>query len=456
VSSLAKDLDMTDRFDPADAGCWIARGRPANHAHAIADAWQCFPDLPNDAPLDERMRRTRERVEKLRPLHEAMRMETETQRRSANFAFIERQIAQGSTDSRHAAILRARNDHGYDWDAAIAYADGYYAARAGWVAKPPSPSRPDPSEIHRAAYEHGFLDGGGQPDDIFDVARRTFAVSSPQPFRAACARSARLLPSQWPSPTDVPAPVSWHRRLILLGASEHATGSIGILAMLRERPGHEAALILIIDVASGIAWRSISAGPVLVDASALRQLLQQGDHDDILIVADDAELGRIDADAHILPLTRSMERTRNSVLQQRAQFRLWLGRGRAADEQFAAGHIRWSKMAAGLSGHLGDFTARYAGPAAPRGHRIVVEDADGTLARGYCTALGQELQSEILISNKRQARMAIAGLLRNFAASLRLPALRGSRPPGSPPPSQPGAPVRPNKRGEEGWMVRTG
>jgi hypothetical protein len=120
---------MTDSFDPADAGCWMARGRPAHHAHALADAWRRFPDLPNDAPLDARMARSRERVQALRPLNEAIAQETERQRVAANFACIERQIAQGSTDSRNPAILHGRDVHGYGWDAAVAYADGLYAAR---------------------------------------------------------------------------------------------------------------------------------------------------------------------------------------------------------------------------------------------------------------------------------------------------------------------------------------
>jgi hypothetical protein len=411
---------MTDIFDPADAGCWIARGRPAHHARAIADAWRCLPDLPHDAPLDVRMARTRERVQMLGPLHEAIRLETEQQRRAANFAFVERQIAQGSTDSRHVAILHARNVHGYDWDAAVAYADGRYAARAGWVARPPSLPRPDQPDVRRPAYHQGFLDGGGQPDDIFDVARRSFAAVRSKPMDADSPRPARPLPSQWPSPTDVPPPVSWHRRLLLLGASELAAGTIGILAMLRERSGHEVATLLAVDVESGLRSLSISSGPAPADGVALRQQLRQGDYADILVVADDAELRRIDADADMLPLARTMERTRNSVLQQRAQFRHWLARGRAAGDQFAAGHIRWSKMAAGLSGRLGDFTARYAGPAAPRGHRILVEDASGQLAFGYRTALGRELHPEIVIANKSRARSAMADLLRQYAAALRL------------------------------------
>jgi hypothetical protein len=411
---------MTDTFDPANAGCWMARGRSAHQAHAIADAWQCFPDLANDAPLDARMARTRERVQILRPLHEAMRLENERQRTTTNFAFVERQIAQGSTDSRHAAILHAREVHGYDWDAAVAYADGHYAARAGWVARPPLLPRPGQSDIRRPAYNQGFLDGGGQPGDIFDVARRSFAATPSEPMHTDTPRAARPLPSQWPNPTDVPAPVSWHRRLILLGASELATGAIGILAMLHEQHGHEDAALFVVNADTGLRPLSRSMSPTLGDDAALRQLLRQGDYTDILLVADAAELGRIDADADILPLARTMERTRNSVLQQRAQFRLWRARGRAAGDQFAGGHIRWSKMAAGLSGRLGDFTARYAGPARPRGHRIVVEDASGELALGYRTALGRVLHPEIVIGNKGHARTAIADLLRQYAASLRL------------------------------------
>lgn len=231
---------------------------------------------------------------------------------------------------------------------------------------------------------------------------------------------ARRLPSQWPSPTDIPPPASWHRRLLLLGASELAAEAIGILAMLRGRPGHESATLLAIDRKDGLLSLSLSAGPAAIDSVALRDQLHQSDYADILVVADDGELARIDADAGVLPLARTMERTRNSVLQQRAQFRHWLFRGRAPGDQFAAGHIRWSKMAAGLSGRLGDFTARYAGPAKPRGHRIVVEDASGEPAFGYRTALGQELQPEILIGNKSNIRSAMAHLLREYAASLRL------------------------------------
>ncbi|MDF0545249.1 hypothetical protein PX699_23115 [Sphingobium sp. H39-3-25] len=412
---------MTNDFDPADAGCWMAHGRPAHHAHALADAWRRFPDLPNNAPLDERMARGRERVQALRPLNEAIGLETERQRQSANFACVERQIAEGSTDGRKAFILHARDVHGYDWDAAYAYADGRYAAEAGWESRPPSPYHAGEQEVRRLAYQQGFLDGGGQPDDIFDAARRSFTASRAEIAHLEWPRATRPLPSQWPSPTDIPAPASWHRRLLLLGTSERETGAIGILAMLHERPGHEATAQFMVSADTGLHRLSGLPAPPPGDATALRQMLRQGDYSDILIVAGDAELGRLDAEADILPLARTMERTRNSVLQQRAQFRLWLARGRAPGDQFAAGHIRWSKMAAGLSGRLGDFTARYAGPAQPRGHRIVViEDRSGDLAHGYRTPFGEELHPEIVIGNKAHARTAMADLLRKYAASLRL------------------------------------
>jgi hypothetical protein len=57
-----------------------------------------------------------------------------------------------------------------------------------------------------------------------------------------------------------------------------------------------------------------------------------------------------------------MERTRNSVIQQRGQFRTWLDRGLDTGEIMAGGHICWTKVAQGLSGRLGEFTARYGGP----------------------------------------------------------------------------------------------
>ena len=411
---------MTNTFDPADAACWIAHGRALHHAHAIADAWRAFPDLPNEAPLEARMARTRERTAMLKPLHERIAQESEQQRQAANFTHVERKVAEGSTDSRDNGILHARTVHGYDWHEAVAWADGNYAAKAGWEARPPSLTRQGKPDRRRGAYDQGFLDGGGRPADVFDVARRSLAAATPESVKAASPPSSRPLPSQWPAPTDLPTPVSWHRRLLLLGATEHAAGTIGILAMLHGRTGRDETTICLVDSQTGLHSPSRAPGMQPRDSDALREHLHQQDYTDILAVAGEAELARLDADSHILPLTRTMERTRNSLLQQRAQFRLWLARGRAPGEQFAAGHIRWSKMAAGLSGRLGDFIVRYAGPAHPRGHRIIVEDAAGEPASGYRTARGRALDPEIVIGNKSHLRSAMSELLRQYAAALRL------------------------------------
>src|SRR3546814_14240759 len=94
--------------------------------------------------------------------------------------------------------------------------------------------------------------------------------------------------------------------------------------MLRGRPGHDGATLLAIDRQAGLLSLSLSTGPAAIDGVALRDQLHQSDYADILVIADDAELARIDAGADILPLARTMERTRNSVLQHRAQFLPWL------------------------------------------------------------------------------------------------------------------------------------
>lgn len=412
---------MSDHFDPADAGCWMARGRPAHHAAALAQAWQSFPDLANDAPLDARMARTRERVAMLRPLHEAISAETECERQRANFAFVERQVAQGSSDERNRAILHARDTHRYDWNEAWSYADGFYAARAGWDARVSRSDYAGDFERRRRAYTHGFRDGGGQPDDIFDAARRTFLVDVPAPAPSyGTPKPARPLPSEWAMPTDTPAPVSWQRRLLILGEAEVAGGAIGFLAMLDATPGHDEATILVTDPRTGFRplhrTTDDELSPRLAGAD---QLLMPDGYDDILVTVADTELPIVDAHLDRLPIARNMERTRNSTIQQRAQFRVWLARGRSAGDQFAGGHIRWGKLAAGLTGRLGEFTARYAGPAQPRGHRIIVEDASGAPAVGYRSARGELLHPEIVIGNRARLRTAMTDQLRRFAASLR-------------------------------------
>jgi hypothetical protein len=411
---------MTDDFDPADAGCWMARGRSAHHAAALAEAWQHLPDLPKEASLENRMARTRERVQRLRPLHEAVRLETEQERQRSNFAFAQRKVAEADNDSRYCAILHARDAHDYDWNAAVAYADGRYAAIAGRDARFLERDRGTDLDQRRSAYSHGFRDGGGQPDDIFDGARRAFAAADRLAAQSAprvAAFPARPLPSLWPIPSDRPAPSPWHRRLIVMGRTEIEAGTIGLLALLRAAPGADAVLLAIADPGAGIHLADPAVGergPV-----DLASALADHDLDDILVAAQGDDLACIDAWSHRLPITRNMERTRNSAIQQRVQLRIWLARGRAPGDQFAAGHIRWGKVAAGLTGRLGEFTARYVGPAQPRGHRITVEDTSGGLARGYHSASGQPLEPEIVITNRTRLRAAMTTQLRSFAAGLR-------------------------------------
>jgi hypothetical protein len=406
---------MSDIFDPADPASWVGRGRSTADAEAIADAWQRYPDLPIDAPLDARMARTRERVRAMRPVHEAISIDVERQRTSRNFAFTARQLALDSSDLRNAAILRARDQHGHGWDEAVAYAAGWYAAHAGWEARPISHAR-DKAASQRA-YDLGFREGGGRPDDIFDAARRRLAVErSPKvldvPVRA------RPLPSQWPIPTDRPHPVSWARRLLVIGESEFTSGTLGILPLLRGETDHESATILAVARETGL--RLVATPSARADDIDLRAHLAVADFGDVLVAADAGDLEALDALAHLLPFAKTMERTRNSVLQQRTQFRIWLARGRAPGEQFAGGHIRWGKVAPGLTGRLGDFTARYVGPAEPRGHRIVVEDANGKPATGYFTPTGAPLVPEVTISSKARMRQVMTEQLRQFAAALSL------------------------------------
>ena len=89
-------------------------------------------------------------------------------------------------------------------------------------------------------------------------------------------------------------------------------------------------------------------------------------------------------------------------------------------ENVGAGHIRWSKVIQGLTGKLGEFTARYAGKVSPCGHRIVIEIAPGVPAFGYVTAAGVALAPEIVISNKARLRIEMARALRAFGAATRL------------------------------------
>ncbi|MCP6324373.1 hypothetical protein NL453_28520, partial [Klebsiella pneumoniae] len=84
-----------------------------------------------DAPLADRQARSRARVITTRPIFEAMRVQAEAERQARNFAFLENQAREGKVNDRDLAILLGRDDHGYDWDVANRYADGWYAAHVG-------------------------------------------------------------------------------------------------------------------------------------------------------------------------------------------------------------------------------------------------------------------------------------------------------------------------------------
>src|SRR3546814_17273535 len=83
-----------------------------------------------------------------------------------------------------------------------------------------------------------------------------------------------------------------------------------------------------------------------------------------------------------------------------------------AGQSVGAGHIRWGKAIKGLTGRLGEFTARYTGKVPGRGHRIIVEVAASAPASGYATATCEPLEWEWLISNRAKIRAAMAARLR--------------------------------------------
>ena len=154
----------------------------------------------------------------------------------------------------------------------------------------------------------------------------------------------------------------------------------------------------------------------------LRALLAGRDFDDILVAAQGPYLALLDLHAAALPLCRTMERTRNTVLQQRAHFNVWLDRGLMAGESLGTGHIRWGKAVKGLTGKLGEFTARYAGKQPGGGHCIVIQTPDGLPAAGYVSTQGEPLSPETIISNRAHLRKAMAARLRAFGGATRLTA----------------------------------
>ncbi len=434
-------------FDPADAECWIAHGRKREHAVLIAAAWRDHPDLPPSAPLDERQARSRARIAAMNPVNEQIRQEAAREQEARNFAFTEAHLRLGRASSQDAAILAGRDRHGYGWLRSVDYAWGWTAARAGWEFRPPGRNLlgvvPEGST---EAYAQGFADGGGQPDDLFDTARRQFAAAGrmSRPVQETTAAS-RPPPSSWPQPADIHVSIAWERRLVILAAS--AIRDVGrpapaidllddpIADEIRRTPGIRQARIVILSAQHGFidghvprtSWsEAMTPDRVAQLASSsearaqLTRLLESRQIEDILAAVSDDYLTVIDAHASVLPLCRVMERTRNAPLQQRAHCRTWLARGRNTGENVGAGHIRWSKVIQGLTGKLGEFTARYGGKAAPRGHRIVIEVAPGVPATGYVTAAGVPLAPDILFSNKAHMRVEMARALRTFAAATRL------------------------------------
>ena len=153
---------------------------------------------------------------------------------------------------------------------------------------------------------------------------------------------------------------------------------------------------------------------------ALRRLIKGRDFSDVLTTMQGDYLRILDAAADALPLCRTMERTRNTPLQQRAHLRCWLDRGFAGADNVGAGHIRWGKAIKGLTGKLGEFTARYAGPAPTRGHLIRVEIEGGRPASGFATSAGAPLPFEITVPNKSHLRRDMAAALRSFGGATRL------------------------------------
>lgn len=429
---------MSDAFDPADPAAWLSRGRSPEHAAAIAAAWRTFPDLPSDAPLSDRMTRGRERIAAMRSVNDAIAAEAASQREATNFAFTEDQIRRGLGSDRDIAIMRGREDHALSWDLANRYADGWYAAHVGWPhhysdAIPCSA----PLEERHAAYDQGFSDGGGDRTDLFDAARRSLVADMRRdnlPKEPQIILAGRPVPSSYPKPSDHHRPARWSRRLLIVGADHiDSDPAWDFLALTRARPGADAATIVVLTPAGFVAAEALGelniATPTVGHVAAANQLaalLQNREYDDVLVALQGADLDLIDTIGHILPLARTMERTRNSRLQQRTHLRTWLDRGFSGTDAAAQGHIRWGKAITSLYGSLGEFTARHVGPAPGRGHLVRVETRSG-LACGFATADGTPLDPEIVVSSKAKLRGTIATTLRMFGAATRLMAAADRR-----------------------------
>ena len=446
VALQARPPEAVERetFDPADARCWLTRGRSTEHAAELARIWRAFPDLPATAPLDDRMARGRERIAEMKPLNDAISAAVEAERQARNFALMEQHLANGTIADRELAVLRGRDDHGYDWDIAVAYASGWTAAHAGWEHRFYS----DGSHREAAkcdAYDRGFADGGGDQADLFDAARRSNLAQvrrGNQPTVPPSAPIGRPAPSSWPKPNDHARPTRWSRRLLIVSDATIEEVTPGLMKVsglrlideVRARPGTEEMTIVTIDRHAGFVVSDcpvenpVAIGPSRADeiiadprhGDALRVLLAGVEIDDVLVAVQGDYLRIVDAFASALPLCANMERTQNSLLQQRAHLRCWLDRGYGGSANVGAGHIRWGKAIKGLTGKLGEFTARHVGPAPRRGHLIRIEADGGELAHGYATSAGEPLVPEIIVANKTNIRREMAAALRAFGGATRL------------------------------------
>lgn len=159
-----------------------------------------------------------------------------------------------------------------------------------------------------------------------------------------------------------------------------------------------------------------------VQVSILRSAFAGRDIADLLVAVQGEELRVSDALVATLAICRTMERTRNSALQQRAHFDIWLCRGVMPGENLGAGHIRWSKRSLGLTGKLGEFIVRYGGSGPGGGHLLQVSLTDGSPAEGFVTSGNLRLSSQVPFSNKAHMRREMARALRTFGSALRFAA----------------------------------
>ncbi len=419
-----------DTLDPALASSWIARGRRPAHASAIAAAWRDFPDLPHSAAPEERMARFKARGAAMREVNDAIAAELEAEIQARNFASVESR--EGEVSDRDVAILRGRDQHGYDWHLCNRYADGWYAAHTGSAHKfyDGIPGKASLAE-RRAAYDQGFSDGGGDRGDLFDVARRSYLAQlrrSNSPVEQVEPVAARPLPSTWPKPSDKPRPARWSRRLVIISQADiGGDQKWDHLEIIRRREDAREALILVLTSAGFVEAGSagqhpLTDGPVAeaLAAQQLRDAIGGREFDDVLVGLQGEELALLDRISNLLPLCRNMELLRNSKILRRSYLNLWLDRGLAGGVNMAGGHIRWGKVIHGLSAKLGEFTVRHVGGAPGGGHLVRVETKDGGLANGFATANGAPLSPEIVVRAKARLRAEITAALRTFGAATSL------------------------------------